>query len=131
MSWNKKAQPPPPAGMFCPLIKDACVEHACKFFTRVSGKLPQSLEVVDKFDCAIKWLPWLTIENSQMQHQTGAAVESARNEAKTSADAHAEQLERVAAAVEGLTSVVVQIANDDVDRARSITANGRSFLPGR
>lgn len=30
--------------------------------------------------CAITWLPMLLIENSQQQRQTGAAVESFRNE---------------------------------------------------
>ena len=30
--------------------------------------------------CAVKWIPMLLIENSQMQRQTGAAVESFRNE---------------------------------------------------
>ena len=30
--------------------------------------------------CAVTWLPMLMIENSQQQRQTGAAVESFRNE---------------------------------------------------
>ena len=35
---------------------------------------------VDNYECAISWLPMLLIENSGQQRQTGAAVESFRNE---------------------------------------------------
>jgi hypothetical protein len=35
---------------------------------------------VDSYECAISWLPMLLIENSGQQRQTGAAVESFRNE---------------------------------------------------
>jgi len=35
---------------------------------------------VDEYQCAIAWLPMLLIENSGQQRQTGAAVESFRNE---------------------------------------------------
>jgi hypothetical protein len=35
---------------------------------------------VDEFQCAIAWMPMLLIENSGQQRQTGAAVESFRNE---------------------------------------------------
>lgn len=35
---------------------------------------------MDEWGCSIAWMPILLIENSQMQRQTGAAVESFRNE---------------------------------------------------
>jgi hypothetical protein len=35
---------------------------------------------VDEYQCAIAWMPMLLIENSGQQRQTGAAVESFRNE---------------------------------------------------
>jgi len=41
---------------------------------------PNKGKEVDEWACAIAWLPMLTIENSQQQRQTGAAVESFRNE---------------------------------------------------
>ena len=37
-------------------------------------------EPVDEWGCAVVWMPTLLIENSQQQRQTGAAVESFRNE---------------------------------------------------
>jgi len=66
-------------GTYCPLIKKDCIEFKCKFFQKLRGADPQSGEPVDEYDCAILWNNILLIENSQMQRQTGAAVESFRN----------------------------------------------------
>jgi len=41
---------------------------------------PNTGEPVDEWQCAINFVPFLMIENSQQQRQTGAAVESFRNE---------------------------------------------------
>ncbi len=67
-------------GKFCPLIKKDCIGLQCSWFTQVRGKNPQTGADVDEWSCAITWLPVLLIENSQQQRQTGAAVESFRNE---------------------------------------------------
>ena len=68
------------AGDFCPLIKEDCVGLKCSWFTQVRGTNPNTGKEVDEWSCAIAWLPMLLIENSQQQRQTGAAVESFRNE---------------------------------------------------
>lgn len=66
----------------CPLFKekqeDVC--HKCGFYTHVRGNHPQTGQELDHWACAIEWLPMLLIENSQQSRQTGAAVESFRNE---------------------------------------------------
>lgn len=67
-------------GNFCPLIKKDCVGLQCVWFTHIRGMNPQSGEEIDNYACSIAWLPTLMIENSNMQRQTGAAVESFRNE---------------------------------------------------
>lgn len=67
-------------GTFCPLVKDECLQFKCAWFTQLRGKNPQTGADVDEWGCAITWLPMLMIENSQQQRQTGAAVESFRNE---------------------------------------------------
>ena len=54
--------------------------NTCPWWQQIRGKHPQSLEDLDRWDCAIALLPLLLIENSQMSRQTGAAVESFRNE---------------------------------------------------
>ena len=67
-------------GTYCPLIKKDCIQTKCAWFTQVRGTHPQTGEPVDEWGCAISWMPVLLIENSQQQRQTGAAVESFRNE---------------------------------------------------
>jgi len=69
-------------GSICPLHqKDtATVCHLCPWWTRVLGKNPQSEEMIDDWRCAVALLPMLLIENAQQGRQTGAAVETLRNE---------------------------------------------------
>lgn len=67
-------------GSFCPLIQDDCKGIACSWFTHLRGHNPNTGQEVDEWGCSITWLPMLLIENSQQQRQTGAAVESFRNE---------------------------------------------------
>jgi hypothetical protein len=67
-------------GKYCPLIKKDCIGLQCSWFTQIRGMNPNTGEPVDEWGCAITWLPMLTIENSQQQRQTGAAIESFRNE---------------------------------------------------
>lgn len=67
-------------GKYCPLIKKDCVGLQCAWFTQVRGHNPNTGKEVDEWACAIAWMPVLMIENSQQQRQTGAAVESFRNE---------------------------------------------------
>lgn len=65
----------------CPLNNfNPCKELECAWFMSIRGKNPNTGEDVDEWGCAMAWLPILTIENSQQQRQTGAAVESFRNE---------------------------------------------------
>lgn len=65
----------------CPLNGfQPCKQMGCAWFTQLRGVNPNTGKEVDEWGCAIAWLPMLTIENSQMQRQTGAAVESFRNE---------------------------------------------------
>lgn len=67
-------------GNFCPLIQADCKGIQCSWFTQIRGTNPNTGQEVDEWGCAVTWLPMLTIENSQQQRQTGAAVESFRNE---------------------------------------------------
>lgn len=67
-------------GTFCPLIKKDCVQMQCTWFTRIQGFDTNTGNQVDEWQCAISLMPMLLIENSGQQRQTGAAVESFRNE---------------------------------------------------
>jgi hypothetical protein len=69
-------------GRICPLMKQdmSLVCHKCPLWVMLRGKDPQSEEMIDRWDCSLALIPVLMIENSQVQRQTGAAVESFRNE---------------------------------------------------
>ena len=67
-------------GTYCPLIKKDCIGIKCSWFTQVRGTNPNTGQEVDEWGCAMTWLPVLLIENAQQSRQTGAAVESFRNE---------------------------------------------------
>ena len=77
-------------GLICPLHKVdmSKVCHRCPLWTSIRGAHPQTGQQVDKWDCSLALLPMLLIEGAQMSRQTGAAVESLRNEAVKSADAN-------------------------------------------
>jgi hypothetical protein len=74
-------------GKLCPLHKQDVSEvcHNCPWFTRIVGKHPQSEEMIDNWHCAIAVLPTLLVENAMVGRQTGAAVESMRNDVVASA----------------------------------------------
>jgi hypothetical protein len=65
----------------CPLNNfEPCKQLECAWFTQVRGNNPNTGEEIDDYACAVAWLPVLLIDNSMHQRQTGAAVESFRNE---------------------------------------------------
>jgi hypothetical protein len=65
----------------CPINKfEPCKKLDCAWFVQIRGHNPNTGAEVDEYSCAVSWLPVLLIENSQQQRQTGAAVESFRNE---------------------------------------------------
>ena len=47
---------------------------------KISGENPNTGEPTEEWGCAMAWLPILLIENAKQGRQTGAAVESFRNE---------------------------------------------------
>lgn len=69
-----------PKDRVCPLLKGACIEARCMFWTHVRGQHPQSGAEIDMPDCAVRYLPVLLIENAKEVRGAAAATESFRNE---------------------------------------------------
>jgi hypothetical protein len=67
-------------GTWCPMIKDECVGIKCVWMVKVVGIDKNTGNHVEDYNCAMAWMPLLAIENSGTQRETGAAVESFRNE---------------------------------------------------
>ena len=74
---------PCPLGAECEKVGELAGEKVlfvCPWYQKLRGKDPQSDQEVDEWRCAIGWLPMLHVEHSMFERQTGAAVESLRNE---------------------------------------------------
>jgi len=69
---------------FCPFIGKKCVEAKCRFWTHLLGKNPQGDGVIDKFGCAIEFLPILLVENAQMIRQTAASTDKVATQVQKS-----------------------------------------------
>ncbi len=69
-----------PLGHKCEVRDDGNnVTERCQWYTQLRGSDPQTGEAVDKWGCAMAFLPILQIETAQQSRQTGASVESFRN----------------------------------------------------
>jgi hypothetical protein len=73
--------------IICPLVKKQCLENGCTFWTHIQGHNPQTGQPIDQFDCSVKWLPMLLVENARHTRGAQAAVESMRNEVVQRQDA--------------------------------------------
>ena len=104
-------------GTYCPLIKKDCIGDKCAWWTTVRGTNPQTGADVDEAGCAIGWLPMLLLENAKETRQAGAAVESARNEAKK--DAEKSQAIQVALGnvLTHVAQAPLQLTREDTDGA--------------
>ncbi len=67
-------------GDFCPLLQKACIRTQCKWYKQIMGKNPQTGEDINGWDCAVSWLPLLTVDVARHVNSAGAATESMRNE---------------------------------------------------
>lgn len=70
--------------MGCECIKDGAIKDGvlvkCRFWINIMGKHPQSGETLNTWDCSFAWMPILMIDNTNINRQTGAAIETLRNE---------------------------------------------------
>ena len=103
--------------ILCPLMGGECIEDgsikdgelvSCRFWVYVYGKNPQTGEDVKNGDCAFAWTPMLLIENSKVNRETGAAVESFRNEMVKAN----EKSNQVLLATAGLTNNLIEVKNE-------------------
>lgn len=69
-----------PATAFARSCREIVVACDCPKFVSIKGRDPQTGADVDRHGCVDSFLPLLLIENAQVSRQTGAAVESFRNE---------------------------------------------------
>lgn len=69
-----------PATGFAKTCRSIVSKCDCPKFVTIRGRDPQTGAEADRSGCVDSFLPLLLIENAQQSRQTGAAVESFRNE---------------------------------------------------
>ena len=72
----------------CPLNGfEPCKQLECAWFVQMRGTDPNSGKEIDEYSCGIAWIPMLLVENAMQSRQSGAAIESFRNEMVKANDA--------------------------------------------
>jgi hypothetical protein len=74
---------------------DMVTKRHCRLWKHVIGLNRNTNQPMDHYDCVDSLKVDLTIENTQMQRETGAAVESTRNEYVRSSDRNLEVMLQV------------------------------------
>jgi hypothetical protein len=92
-----------PATGFAKSCHSIVTKHACPKFVTIKGMDPQSGQVIDQHGCVDSFLPLLLLEVAQQARQTGAAVESFRNEVVKADEAAREQRDTALRLVTGGT----------------------------
>lgn len=65
----------------CPLLKEPCRQLKCEWFMQMRGQHPQTGEAInDEWDCAVKWLVLVGVDQVRAARGGQAATESMRNE---------------------------------------------------
>lgn len=67
-------------GNECPLWKEPCHEHKCKWYVHILGAHPQKPDTpIDHWGCAVEWIPIMLVENGKNIREVSADVQSFRN----------------------------------------------------
>lgn len=64
----------------CPLWQAPCKKEKCRWWKNVIGTNPNTGETINQGDCAIAFLPFLLIENTQQARQAGASSDKVATE---------------------------------------------------
>lgn len=83
-----------PLGATCRTETDDMITQ-CHWYTKLVGKHPQTGADMDEWGCAMRFLPILSVENSQTNRQVGASVQSLRNEVVKRQDMQMKQQQEV------------------------------------
>jgi len=98
----------------CPLNNfEPCKQLDCAWFVHMRGADPNTGKEVDDYACAIAWTPMLLVENAAQSRQTGAAVESFRNEMVKGAQESQKLLLASMEIQNGTPENIIKLVNND------------------
>lgn len=78
---------------FAEKCRKLVLDEVCERWVQVQGKNPNTGEDINRSNCIDDWSFLLQMEHSQQQRQTGAAIESFRNETVKAAEAQGKATE--------------------------------------
>jgi len=115
-----------PADKYCPMWRkpQSKVCHTCPWWTKVTGVNPNSKremapEMIDSWDCAIAWMPLLSVNSASETFKVAAQVQEMRNEA---AQNNAQQAGNMAALNSNLIEMHRQTTQVAVAQVKAIQA---------
>lgn len=70
----------------CPILKKECIGLECSWIIKMEGYDINTGQKLNEWTCTVAALPKLLIENAGMQRQTGAAIDSFKDEMVSGAE---------------------------------------------
>lgn len=95
-----------PATAFARTCHSIVTKCTCPKYVNIRGRDPQTGADVDRWGCVDSFLPMLLIENAMMSRQTGAAVETLRNEVVKANEAAVQEREAALSLLTGRTELL-------------------------
>lgn len=68
-----------PLGSVCERVVDGKLE-VCAWYTKISGKHPQTDEDINESRCAVAWIPILSVDSTGTNRQIAAAIQNLQAE---------------------------------------------------
>lgn len=122
-----------PADKHCPMWRKAMskVCHTCPWWTKVVGVNPNSKnasapEMLDRWDCAMAWMPLLAVNTARETFSVAAQVQEMRNESATN---NAQQADNMARLNDNLITMHQQTTQVAIAQVKAIQAVSSGDLP--
>jgi hypothetical protein len=65
----------------CPVWRAPCRQHRCRWYVMVSGTTPDG-QTRDQWDCAMAWMPFMSVENAKQSRFASASADKVANEVR-------------------------------------------------
>lgn len=78
----------------CPLMKGPCIQRMCRWWISLKGNDPQDGSIVDKWGCAIEFVPILLVGVGKETRSAGQSVEDFKKAFSGAAQAVLEHQQR-------------------------------------
>lgn len=116
-----------PDDKYCPMWRKAMSKccHTCPWWTKVVGvnpnsKNPTAPEMIDRWDCAMAWMPLLAVNTSRETFSVAAQVQEMRNEAAQNNAQQADNMARLSDNLITMHGQNTQLALAQIRSAQSL-----------